>query len=294
MLRAFENAKKREDLRAGVAPAGDSYSHAVLQRQNDDTHRLSAGSGTHADLLSKVPAATVLSPDAYSLQLVEAPNVPAGEMREAVRWKIQHLIEFPVEEAVIETFEMPPPANPGARPMLYTVVARRAEILAHIEGMKAANLKLDVIDIPELCMRNIAVSLPQDEHGVAFLYFNEDFGYLTITRGGVLYMIRRIELQQEAIGGQLQEVALEIQRSLDFYESQYDCRPVAELILGPGDDNDTLLTSLRQDLGIAVAELDLAALFTLDPGISSDVQRDCLMAIGAAMRDDNRSTQVAA
>ena len=286
MLRAFENAGTRDIVRAGVAPLGATFGHAVLRRQSGETESLSAGSGTLPDLLRKVPAATVLPADAYSLQLVEAPNVPGDEMCEAIRWKIQHLIEFPVEEAVIETFEMPPPANPGAKPMIYAVVARRSEIHSHIEKLRDANIRIDVIDIPELCVRNVAVRLPQDEYGVAFLHFSDDFGYLTITRAGVLYMIRRIELQRELLNEQLQEIALEIQRSLDYYESQFDCPPVGELVLGPGDDSETFSASLTENLGLTVSKLDLSELFAIDCELSQREQRDCLMAIGAALRDD--------
>lgn len=286
MLRAFQNTRLGDDVRAGVAPAGGAFEHAVLERVASGNHRLQAGSGTPVDLLRKVPSATVLPTSAYSLQLVEAPNVPKEEMGEAVRWKIQHLIEFPIEEAVIETFELPPPANPGAKSMIYAVVARRSEIEAHIDAVRAANLKIDVIDIPELCMRNIAVRLPQDAHGVAFLHFSDEFGYLTITRGGVLYMIRRIEMQREALAQRLQEVALEIQRSLDYYESTYDCRPVDELVLSPGGEAESIAPSLAQNLGIAVSQLDLASLFTLEPELSPQAQRNCLMAIGAALRED--------
>jgi MSHA biogenesis protein MshI len=294
MLRGFEKARSQVNVRAGVAPLGDAFGHAVLSRLADDTERLSISSGATPEQLRKIPAATVLPADAYSLQLVEAPKVPDAEIGEALRWKIQHLIEFPVEEAIIETFEMPPPANPGASPMIYAVVARRSEIESHIERIGAADIRIDAIDIPELCVRNIAVRLPQDEYGVAFLHFNDDFGYLTITRGGILYMIRRIELQRDVLAEQLQEIALEIHRSLDYYESQFECPPVSELVLGPGDESDTLSASLAENLGISVSKLDLSAFFALESELSPREQQDCLMAVGAALRDDSGRHRAAA
>ena len=289
MLRVFEKTRPRAGVRAGLAPLGTSFGHALLSRDNDGAERLSVGCGAIPDPVRRIPATTVLPTTAYSLQLVEAPNVPGHEMSEAVRWKIQHLIEFPVDEAVIETFEIPSPANAAAKPMVYAVVAHRGEIRSHVEEIGAARARIDVIDIPELCVRNLAVRLPQDEYGVAFLHFNDDFGYLTITRGGVLYMIRRIELQNDAPTEQLQEIALEIQRSLDYYESQFDCPPVSELVLGPGDNSESLATSLAGNLGIAVTVLDLATLFAMDAGLSQRDQQDCLIALGAALRDDDVS-----
>ena len=294
MLRGFEKSRPQANVRAGVMPIGEAFGHAVLRRQSDNTDHLSFGSGALPEVFRKTPSATVLPAHAYSLQLVEAPNVPDDEVAEAVRWKIQHLIEFPIEEAVIETFEMPPPANPGAKPMIYAVVARRSEIQGHVDSIRDADIKIDAIDIPELCIRNIAVRLPQDQYGVAFLQINDGFGYLTITRGGVLYLIRRIELQQEVLAEQLQEIALQIQRSLDYYESQFDCPPVRELVLGPGDDTDTLSASLAQNLGLTVSQLDLTDLFQIDTELAPHEQRDCLMAIGAALRDYKDTSGAAA
>ena len=49
----------------------------------------------------------VLNPDEYQLHLVESPDVPDSELREAVRWRIRDLIDFPVDEAAIDVFDMP-------------------------------------------------------------------------------------------------------------------------------------------------------------------------------------------
>ncbi len=254
-----------------------------------------------SELLQKARVSVVLGASDYSLQLVETPNVPGDEMHDAVRWRIQHLIEYPIEEASIETFEMPAHANPGNKPMLYAVVAHQSDILSYAERMQEVSLHMDVIDIPELCLRNVAVMLPQDQNGVAFLHFTDDCGYLTITRRGVLYMIRRIETRRSQLGDAADDefeaaeraagVALEVQRSLDYYESHYDCRPVTELVLGPGENLSTLAASLSDNLGITVSRLDLDDLFAIEREIPAAVQSDCLLAIGAALRSET-STNV--
>ncbi len=248
------------------------------------------------DLLRRSRVSVVLGADDYSLQLVETPNVPAEEMHDAVRWRLQHLLEYPIDEASIETFEMPAHANPGNKPMLYAVVAHQDDILNQVDRMRKADLHMDVIDIPELCLRNVAVMLPQDNEGVAFLHFTDDCGYLTITRRGVLYMIRRIETRRGELGDAAEDefeageraagVALEVQRSLDYYESHYDCRPVTELVLGPGQNLAALAASLAENLGISVSRLDLDDLFTIEQEIPPAVQSDCLLAIGAALRSE--------
>ena len=251
--------------------------------------------------LKRTPVSAVLAEDAYQLQLVEMPNVPADELLAAVRWRLKDLIDFPVEEAVVELLEMPRHANPGNAPIAYAVVTRRSEVLQQIELMKRADLQMDVIDIPELCIRNIAVLLPQDADGVAFLHFTENCGYLTITRKGILHMTRRLETGRRELAAAsaddfaLQEriagISLEVQRSLDYYESHYDCRPVTEITLGPGADLDTLPAALTEHLGLTVNQIRLDELFSLEDDIPADQQGQCLLAVGAALRSDQSAQQ---
>jgi len=311
MLRPFKSANVR-DVRAGVALDGTSAGLARVRRLNDGRLSLAVrvleaaeGDGDWTELaasqvagldLRQTPVSTVLSADAYQLQLVEMPNVPADELLAAVRWRIKDLIDFPLDEAVVELFEMPRHANPGSSPIAYAVVTRRAEVLQQIELMKRADLQMDVIDIPELCVRNIAVLLPQDEDGVAFLHFTQACSYLTITRKGVLHMIRRLETGRRDLVGTsadafaLQErmagISLEIQRSLDYYESHYDCRPITEIILGPGVDLDTLPAALAEHVGLAVNQIGLDDLFSMEDELSPEEQGGCLLAVGAALRPD--------
>ncbi|MDZ7767951.1 MAG: hypothetical protein U5K38_02175 [Woeseiaceae bacterium] len=168
--------------------------------------------------------------------------------------------------------------------------------------VKRAGLKADAIDLPELCLRNIAVRLPQDSRGVAFLHFTDDCGLLTITRGGVLYLVRRIDVGQVALdetpGTQSREalipkICLELQRSLDYYETHYDCRAVSDLVLGPGSGIGVLQEALRDQLGLDATMLDLADLFDISEPLSEETQHECLLAIGAALRSEAPVRQAA-
>jgi MSHA biogenesis protein MshI len=311
MLRPLKKAFTKH-ARAGVASDGRTTGLARVQRLDDDRLSLAARilvspedgdmwsddtASQYADMgMSQTRVATVLSANAYQLQPVELPNVPAEERLAAVRWRIKDLINFPLEEAVVELLEMPPHTNAGTAPIAYAVVTRQTEVLRQIEAMERADLPLDVIDIPELCMRNIAVMLPQDEYGVAFLHFTEDCGYLTITRGGVLHLMRRLDSGRQALANsagdavalqkRLDDISLDVQRSLDYYESHYDCRPITEIILSPGSDLDALPASLAEHLDLTVSRLDFDDLFRMEDELSADEQGDCLLAIGAALRAD--------
>ncbi|MDH3804051.1 MAG: hypothetical protein OEU90_01135 [Gammaproteobacteria bacterium] len=314
MLRPFKRAFD-PNVRAGVALDGAHAGLARVRRLNDGSLSLAvrvletadnddawadrAASQVPGMDLGQTPVSTVLSADAYQLQLVEIPNVPEDEQLAAVRWRIKDLIDFPLDDAVVEMFEMPRQANPGNTPIAYAVVTKHTEILQQIDLMKRADLQLDAIDIPEMCMRNIAVMLPQDEDGVAFLHFTDDCGYLTITRQGVLHLIRRLKTGRRALAAAaddqftLQErtagISLEVQRSLDYYESHYDCRPITEIILGPGADLEALPAALTEHLGLTVNRITLDDLFHLEDDIAPAEQGGCLLAVGAALRAETHT-----
>ena len=46
-----------------------------------------------SELHCKGPASLVLSPAVYKMRMLEAPNVPADELRAAVRWQIQDMLD---------------------------------------------------------------------------------------------------------------------------------------------------------------------------------------------------------
>ncbi len=141
----------------------------------------------------RAPTVSVLDPDGYRLLLVEAPDVPADELRAAVRWRVKDLIDFHVDDAVIDVFEMPSHARGGRNRMMYAVTAKADFVKQQIELIEGAGLKLDVIDIKELSLRNVATLLEDAERGTAFLYLGERRSTLLLVRQGVLYLARHVE-----------------------------------------------------------------------------------------------------
>jgi MSHA biogenesis protein MshI len=239
----------------------------------------------------RAPTVSVLDPGGYRLLLVEAPDVPADELRAAVRWRVKDLIDFHIDDAVIDVFEMPPHARGGPHRMMYAVTAKTELVQREIERIEGAGLKLDVVDIPELSLRNIATLLETDERGAAFLYLGERRSTLLIVRQGVLYLARHVEtgvatladvgeLRTELVAG----LALEVRRSLDYFESHYEQTSIPQLHVSGLEAADR--EQIARDLGLAVRDVDLRTLFETDDTLSPELQRLCMPAIGAALRKD--------
>jgi MSHA biogenesis protein MshI len=244
----------------------------------------------------------VLNPDEYQLHLVESPDVPDSELREAVRWRIRDLIDFPVDEAAIDVFDMPQQAAPNreAGRMMCVVVARTPVIAQKAALVNRSGGELDVIDITDLALRNVLALTPADATGAALLYVESNYSLILITAESTLYLSRRIWIGQQELGAlagrspQDEEfrrtgdaLAMEMLRSLEYYESHFSRPAVETLYVAPGNAVEpALLAHLGNAIGARVRPLDLAELVDLPPGVGAEQQARGLLAIGAALRHE--------
>jgi len=259
--------------------------------------------------LETVPTATALSPGEFSLQMVPAPEVPPEELRQAVRWRIRDTLPYDAEEAVVDVFEIPPEALRSATPMLYVVAAPRWAVQARIELLEEAGANLQYIDIPEMAQRNITALLPEDAQGVAGLSFTRETGLLTLTRQATLYLARELEQGEQilipvperleasrglaladpdpALQQALDSIVLEVQRSLDYYESHFSLPPIQRVAAGgrfremPG-----LAEALEKQLGLTLLEIDFNSLLVCETPLDATLQARCHLAIGLGLRDE--------
>lgn len=244
----------------------------------------------------------VLNPDEYQIHLVETPDVPDSELREAVRWRVRDLIDFPVDEAAIDVFDMPQQAASGRESsrMMNVVVARTPLIAQKAALVNRSGGELEVIDVPDLVLRNLLSLTPADRTGAALLYVEPGFSLILITSESTLYLSRRVFIGQQdlALLSQPDEqsedfrrgagaIALELMRSLEYYETHFARPPIDSLYIAPaGALGEPLKRHLAKSLGVKVKDLDLTELLDVPGGMTVEMQARSLMAIGAALRQD--------
>ena len=248
--------------------------------------------------LDQYRCTTLLKNENYQVHQVDAPNVPAAEMKTAVRWRVKDLIDYPLDAATVDVLDIPVDRNAPARNhSVYAVTARNSVIESCIKPFNEAQVALEAIDIPDLAQRNIAALFETEERGVAMLAFYEKEGILTFTRGGELYLARRIEiplaqlLEADAVrrNQHFERIVLEVQRSLDHFERQYHYVPIAKLLLAPLPRDIGLQQYLASNIYVPVETVDLGAVldFPAVPELKHpERQSQCLAAIGAALRGE--------
>jgi MSHA biogenesis protein MshI len=182
--------------------------------------------------------------------------------------------------------------------MMYAVAAQRSAVERH-SGALAEVPTFDVIDVPELCLRNLATLLPAAASGVALLHLGETTATVILVRGTTFYFARQMDLQTTApiAGGNEPDarldagsIVLELQRSLDYYERHFDQPPITRIAVSPSGKRASLLAAdLGRETGFEVETLDLASLLKCETSIESAVDSGCLLAVGAALREEHRS-----
>lgn len=246
--------------------------------------------------LGREAAVLVMEPGAYNLLLVEAPEVEAAELKAAMRWRVKDLIDYPVGEAVIDAFEVPGQSGRGRPRMLYAVAARSSEIDERAALVQEAGLKLTAIDITELALRNIAALLPEDNAGVVLLHLRERSGVITLTRQSTLYLTRTIDIgadelheadarNPEELYRLLDNIVLEVQRSLDYYESHFSQPPITSVVVAPlRRELPTLVSHLNSNLSVTARALDFEPVLGGAQMLTGELGARCLSAIGGALR----------
>ncbi len=241
----------------------------------------------------------VLNRAEYQLMQVDAVRVPASEVRQAIRWGLKDMLEYPVVSATLDVLEIPADASNPSRPRYMMAVAARNETIREciVRYIDEAAVGLEVIDIPETGQRAIAALLEQPNRGLALLSFNQDGGLLTFTSGGELYHARQIDVPVEQLQlpdedrrAQVYErVALDLQRSLDNFERQFPYLAVNRMLVAPFAMRPGFVDFLKSYLYLQVETFDLADILDISavPELSDpDEQARALYILGAALRED--------
>lgn len=259
-----------------------------------------------------------------NLVMLEKPEVSDAELRQAVRWKIKDSLPYDLNDAIVDVFEIPGQRERGRTPLVYVTAAEKEFLKQQIKTFEEQHLEISSIDIAELVMRNIAALLPEDQQGVALLKLEPNQGLITLTQDSSLYLARNIDVGYTSLGTNtnismlgsntntsilgetpaegdglafeqemapdqqrsLDDIVLEVQRSLDYYESHFAKPAINSLVIAPlPHEVPGLIKYLAGALGLQVRMLDLNAVLDMPQPVSEEQQAKGFFAIGAALRE---------
>jgi MSHA biogenesis protein MshI len=228
-----------------------------------------------------------------------------------MRWKLKDSSDVDIEKSIVDVFPIPGQRERGRQPMAYVVSAEKERLKNYVSVIEKNDLNLKSIDITALALRNIASKFPEDEMGVAFLSLYAKQGLLSLSRNCNLYLARDLDVGYEnfstglenannqtmasdlQLEGQLpvteqslEQIVLEVQRSMDYYERYFAQPPIQSLVLAPMPILiPGLADEIAQQLGMKVREMDITEIVDIQQqDIDRNMQSKCLSAVGAALR----------
>lgn len=245
----------------------------------------------------KADAHLVLSPDDYQVFQIERPDVPTNEVRQALRWRISDMLAGRFVDPVIDWIDLAG-QKAGARSSEVQVVAGcRTAIREGIDLVEQAGLRLASIGVVPLALRDLMAVAAKGSTGYVFLQVGAGGGLMTVGRDRRFYFFREVDLGINALSSAmksgdegrmnvLSDLSLEIQRSLDYYESHFTDAPLRELWIAceePGV-REMLIEHLAESLELSVRRFEPASTgLETEPDVVAD--EGDLIALGGALRD---------
>ncbi|MBT9611016.1 MAG: hypothetical protein IV110_13370, partial [Aquabacterium sp.] len=143
----------------------------------------------------RVPAtALVLDRGQYSLAATEAPDVPREEWAEALRWQLSDLVEYPVDDAVLQLLAVPEATQLRASNASIVLMCSHQQALQLDTEAADEGMVWSAIEVPETALRNICALGEEDGKAHALMVFGEHYSVLVVTFQGELLMARTIEV----------------------------------------------------------------------------------------------------
>ncbi len=256
--------------------------------------------------LGGMRAILLLSPGSYAVHVIDAPPVLDEELSGAARWAIQELIDFEVEQAVVDWFESPAHRRAPDVRRISVVAAPEPAVHEALDLAAAAGLETEAVEIPELALRNLMARHPADGQGLATFQLRGDSALIALGEAGRLGMSRWFPVVPDALtalqakddpegsddADALDDLLLQLQRSLDYAEHELDVRARTALVIAPGLlDPGALVAYLDGHLDLEVEALDVGRLLDTEPGLDPIAAVRCASAIGGALRETADSVQ---
>lgn len=232
----------------------------------------------------------------YQLIVMDVPPVGLQERREAVRWRLRDLIDFPPEEAALDCIEIPATTVGEAATKLLTLVSKREIVARWMQRFQDAGQPLSAIDIPELALRNVSL-LAGRETAHAYLHVGLQATRLLMMWQGELCAFRQLDIHaaQWAQANAMERLdlserlALEIQRSADAFARQYNVADFTNLWVSGAAEVEDLCAALTPLVTVPIEELRLKD--WVDWSVADEVANlservDYTLAVGAALRSE--------
>lgn len=191
----------------------------------------------------------VLPQEMYHMVQVEKPDVPEEDITTALPWTLGELVPFDSNNIVLDYIDYPVQSRTGGK-KIDVFAADKSSLSSLVQGLsKKKDLELTHIHAKEV----LATEMVPDDDYARLLIIQEPNSepFLLIVRSRAIWLSRRLRgfvnkaSAQDDLTQLSDMLGLEIQRSMDFYESQLKQPPLKEILFRTQFDCEPVIERLK-------------------------------------------------
>ncbi|WP_404401311.1 Type II secretory pathway component [Idiomarina seosinensis] len=283
MLRHTKHEQQPEVVINDTFKISSSDFSDALQRCSQKYHKLD---------LAHSPTELLLGIGHYQAIAVDRPDLPEQDIAPGLAFQLGELVELQPEDMVTDYYELP--YQPSGQDKIIAIVANKNELSEWIQAAMKLDWDVTKISIVELQLKKLHDAA---DRARLYVYPLDNGGYLAqIYQQGQLCFSRALRglksisdySKDEIEVGALEPMATELQRSMDYFESQLRQPPVKNVCLAiKHPQMDAVTKALEDLLAVDVGMFDyLPWMSELCEGDLSDIE-----ALAAVLPDENEQSQ---
>jgi len=234
--------------------------------------------------LSKIVTSLVLPAHKVQSSQIEFDDLPASDIQQALPWQLKELISIPPQDMVCDYIDMPlQPFGQTAKAQIVATSRLYLEKLTlpfHEANAEISHILTEQFAIAQMQNTKDAAQLVFIQHpkteAVLLILKNQQICFARKIRG--TDVVLNMPEDQLRMGG-TDNVSIEIQRSIDYYESQLKQPPIKDVYLAIESPNASIIIdALNQSLPVKTKSFPFDDIVT-----ESQLEVDFIPAIGAAL-----------
>lgn len=291
--------KKQSGVSCGISIQLDVVRIVKLQRQQDgiactvtrelpyakeDQLPMILGKAIEEYKLHECVTSIVLPPNRIQNSQIEKAELPAHDIQKSLPWQCKDLFSIPPQDMICDYIDMSlQPAGQSTKAHIFATSKSYLEMITTPFHQKGA--QLGTITSEQFALAQLQTS--KDSAQLAFIQHQNADGILAIVKNKQICFARKlrgmnaiIDMTPEQLeAGGVDNLAIELQRSIDFYESQLKQPPIKNAVLAiAGDNADAIIKAVNVTLPVR------AKAFLVDSLINSElITQSLLTPLGAAL-----------
>lgn len=188
----------------------------------------------------------VIPPEKVESVQIEMSELPTADVQASLPWKLKELVSIPPQDMICDYIEMD--IQPlGQQSKAQIMATSRTYIESIIEPFHKAKVPIVGITTEQFVLAKMQTL--EDAAQLIFVQHKEMAGILLILKNQQICFARKIRGTDAVINMSSEQVkeygadmiAIEIQRSIDYYESQLKQPPIKDVLLAVAGENEALI-----------------------------------------------------